>query len=117
MSLWKAVLALMLVAAVVLFAYDGVQVLNAHRDVRDAASATAGAAAHAIASTKDRAKAFAIAQSTAKAHGDVVTQFAYDPIAAIVRVTVSGSASSLVLHLIDNNLTNNIRASASAQPG
>jgi hypothetical protein len=117
MTFWKAILALLIVAIVGMFAYDGISVLNAHRDVRDAASATAGAAAHAIASTKDRAKARTIADSTAKSHGDVVTEFAYDPVAGRVVVTVSGKSSSLVLHYIDKNLTNNIKATASAQPG
>jgi Flp pilus assembly protein TadG len=117
MSVWKVVLLLIVLGAVVVFAYDGVEILNAHRDVRNAASASASAAAQAITSTKDRAKARTIADSTAKAHGDVVIDFTYDPVAAKVRVTVSGNASSLVIHLLDKNLTNNIKASASARPG
>ncbi len=117
MSLWKVFLALVIVGAVVVFAYDGVQILNAHRDVRDAASATAGAAAHAIASPKDRPNARKIADSTAKAHGDVIIAYNYDAPSARVSVTVSGNADSLVIHYFDKNLTNNIKASASARPG
>ena len=116
MTFIKLAVALFVVAILGVGGYDTVQVLNAHRDVRDAASATAGAAAHAIASTKDRAKARTIADQTAKSHGDVVIAFGYDPVAALVTVTVSGKASSLVLHFFDKNLTDNIRASASARP-
>jgi uncharacterized protein (UPF0333 family) len=117
MTVWKLAVALVLIAAIGVVGYDGVEILNAHRDVRDAASATASAAAQAIASTKDRAKASAIADKTAKARGDVVTAFTYDPVAAKITVTVSGNASSLVLHLFDKNLTDNIRATATARPG
>jgi len=116
MTFMKLVIVVVVVAIIGVGGYDTVEVLNAHRDVRDVASATASAAAHAISSTKDRAKASQIADQTAKAHGDVVIAFGYDPVAAIVTVTVSGKASSLVLHIIDKNLTDNIRASASARP-
>jgi len=117
MSIWKLLLAVIVVGAVALFAFDAVSVVNARRDVSDAASASADAAAGAISSSKNRSKAAKIAESTARAHGDVVTAFAYDPVAARVKVTVSGSANSLVLHYFDKNLTNNIKASATAQPG
>jgi hypothetical protein len=117
MTFWKLAVIVVIVAIIGVGGYDTVQVLNAHRDVRDASSATAGAAARAITSTKDRAKARVIADQTAKAHGDVVIAFSYDPVAAIVNVTVSGKADTLALHLFDKNLTDNIRASASARPG
>ena len=121
MTVWKLAVALLIIAAIGVVGYDTVEILNAHRDVRDAASATAGAAAQAISSAKDRTKATAgasaVADKTAKAHGDVVTAFSYDPIAAKVTVTVSGNASSLVLHFFDKNLTENIRATATAHPG
>jgi hypothetical protein len=117
MSFWKLLIVLVVVAIIGVGGYDTVSVLNAHRDVRDAASATAAAAAHAITSPKDRDKARVIADTTAKQHGDVVIAFSYDPVAALVTVTVSGNADSLALHLIDKNLTDNIRASASARPG
>jgi hypothetical protein len=116
-SVWKAMIALVILAIIVVFGYDGVSVLNAHRDVRDAASATAGAAAHVIATTKDSANARKTADATAKSHGDVVIAYAYDQVAAQVKVTVSGNANSLVLHYLDKNFTNNIKASASAQTG
>ena len=84
MTFWKLAVIVVIVAIIGVGAYDTVQVLNAHRDVRDTSSATAGAAARAITSTKDRAKARVIADQTAKAHGDVVIAFSYDPVAAIV---------------------------------
>ena len=117
MTFWKLAVVVVIVAIIGVGGYDTVQILNAHRDVRDAASATAGAAARAITSTKDRTKARAIADQTAKARGDVVIAFSYDPVAAIVNVTVSGKADTLVVHLFDTNLTDNIRASGSARPG
>jgi len=121
MTVWKLAVALVIIAAIGVVGYDGVEILNAHRDVRDAASATASAAAQAIAGAKDRTKAgaaaSAIADKTAKARGDVVTAFSYDPVLAKVTVTVSGNANSLVLHFFDKNLTDNIRASATARPG
>jgi hypothetical protein len=125
MSGWKMLIGLVLLAAIVLFAFDAVSILNAHRDVSDVASASAGAAAAAIAEAKKPAVPGAkppatprsAANSTAAAHGDVVIAYDYDPVAARVKVTVSGTAKSIVLHYFDKNLTENIKASAIAQPG
>jgi Flp pilus assembly protein TadG len=130
MSFWKLLIALVVMAAVALFVFDGVSVLNAKRDVVNVASASASAAASAIATStkntttpvqkppvKGPSPAELAADKTAQAHGDVVTAFAYDAVAARVKVTVSGSAKSFVLHYFDKNLTNNIKASATAQPG
>jgi len=145
MNLWKLAIAAILLGAVGLFAYDGIQVLNARRNISDTASAAAAAAAHAIAASKDCATAHPAAASTssatpaatpgsassatpsclnartaadrlAKSQGDVVTSFTYDAVAARVSVTVSGSANSLVLHYFDRNLTDNIHASSTARP-
>ena len=124
MSVWKLLITVVVLGAVALFAFDALSVLNAHRDVRDVASASAGAAAVAISNenkplakgTKPVSPASA-AEATARAHGDVVTYYNYDPVTTHVNVTVSGNAKSFVLHYFDRNLTNNIKASAVAQPG
>jgi Flp pilus assembly protein TadG len=140
MSLIKLTIAVVVLGVVGLFAYDGVQVLNAQKNIRDTASAVAGAAAHAIATSKDCATskppaaaasttpaatttatktcagARTVADKTAQSQGDVVTSFTYDPVAARVSVTISGSAKSLVLHYFDRSLTDNIKASSSARP-
>jgi hypothetical protein len=125
MSAWKMLIGLVLLAAIVLVAFDVVSVLNAKRDVSDVASASAGAAAVAITNAKKApvpgakppVSPVSVAKSTAAAHGDVVIAYDYDPVLARVKVTVSGSAKSLVLHYFDKNLTDNIKASAVAQPG
>ena len=124
MSIWKFLNAVVVLGAVVVFTFDAVSVLNAHRDVSDVASASAGAAAVAISNenkplakgTKPVSPASA-AEATARAHGDVVIDYNYDAATARVKVTVSATAKSLVLHYIDKNLTDNIKASAVAQPG
>jgi len=117
MKFVKFLAVLIVVAIIGVFAYVGVQVLNARRDVSSAASAAASAAAQAISTPTTRDNAKAIAEKTAKANGDVLTSFAYDPVAARVSLTVSGKAKSLVLHYLDKNLTDNIKSSASARPG
>jgi hypothetical protein len=150
MSLWKLAIVVILLGVVGVFAYDGVQVLDAHKNITDTANAAASAAAQAIATSKRctraavpqptpapaRAAALTpaggnalasapakscadgrtVADNTAKGQGDVVTAYTYDPVAARVWVTVSGSAKSLVLHYVDRNLTDNIRVSSSARP-
>jgi Flp pilus assembly protein TadG len=128
MKMWKLAIVVIVLGVIGLFAYDGVQVLDARRNISDTASAAASAAAQAIATSKSCADAHpgataptcknarAVADTTAKSQGDVVTSFAYDPIAARVSVTVSGNSKSLVLHYLDRNLTDNIRASSSARP-
>ncbi len=146
MNLWKLAVVVILLGVVGLFGYDGVQVLHARRNISDTASAAAAAAAHAIATSKECANAQhpeaaaaagttgtatatatavsatncanarAVADKMAKSQGDVVTSFAYDPVAVRVSVTVSGSANSVVLHYLDRNLTDNIHASSSARP-
>ena len=127
MTLWKLVIVVVLLGVVGLFAYDGVQVLDARKNITSTASAAASAAAHAIATQKvcdfthpktytktcDPATA---AANAAASQGDVVTAYTYDAVAAKVSVTVSGTAKSLVLHYLDRNLTDNIRASSSARP-
>ncbi len=135
MNLWKLAIVVVVLGALGVFGYDGVQVLNARRNISDTASAAASAAAHAIATSKgcanaqpaaattakattgtDCHNARAVADKMAKSQGDVVTSFTYDAAAARVSVTVSGSANSLVLHYVDRNLTDNIHASSSARP-
>jgi Flp pilus assembly protein TadG len=135
MNLWKLAIVVVVLGVLGVFAYDGVQVLNARRNISDTASAAASAAAHAIATSKgcanaqpaatttakattgtDCHNARAVADKMAKSQGDVVTSFTYDAAAARVSVTVSGSANSLVLHYVDRNLTDNIHASSSARP-
>ena len=127
MSLWKLPIVVILLGVIGLFAYDGVQVVDARRNISDTASAAASAAAHAIATQKVCANTNpktasktcdprTIANNTAQMQGDVVTSYTYDAVAARVSVTVSGSAKSLVLHYFDRNLTDNIRASAAARP-
>jgi hypothetical protein len=130
MSVWKLLITVVVLGAVALFAFDALSVLNAHRDVRDVASASASAAAGTISTssqpTLDGVKAPSAATAAAAkkaadkqatAHGDVVTYYNYDPVTTHVNVTVSGNAKSFVLHYFDRNLTNNIKASAVAQPG
>jgi len=117
MTTAKVLITVIILAVVGVFAYDGVQVLNARRDVSNAATTAAAAAAHAIATPADRPKAYALAEKTAKADGDALISFSYDPVAAKVSLTLSGKADSLVLHYLDKNLTDNIKSSASARPG
>jgi Flp pilus assembly protein TadG len=57
MNLWKMAIVVVLLGVVGLFAYDGVQVLDARRNISDTASAAASAAAHTIATSKDCADA------------------------------------------------------------
>ena len=133
MTVWKLGIVAVIMGVIGLFAYDGVQVLDARRNISDTASAAAAAAAHTISTNKQCAGANAPVAATsssttkcanprdaatrlAKGQGDVVTSFIYDPVAARVSVTVSGSANSLVLHYLDRNLTDNIHASSSARP-
>jgi len=126
-TIWKFAIVLVLLGALGLLAYDGVQVLDARKNISSTASAAASAAAHAIAvekaciftNPKTAAKTCnprTVADNTAKSQGDVVTAYEYDAVAAKVSVTVSGTAKSLVLHYLDRNLTDNIRASSSARP-
>ena len=130
MSVWKLLITVVVLGAVALFAFDAISVLNAHRDVSDVASASAGAAASTISTSSHpgtngakaptaaaEAAAEKAAANLAKGHGDVVIYYNYDPVATRVKVTVSGNAKSFVLHYFDRNLTNNIKASAVAQPG
>ncbi len=56
------------------------------------------------------------ADKVAVADGDVLTAYAYDPVAAEVELTVSGTADSLVLHYLSKRLTDDITASATARP-
>ena len=144
MRIIKLGIALVLLGVVGLFAYDGVQVLDARRNIINTASAVASAAAHAIATSKGCAatpttgvaaataitatnagtsatakgcaSARTVADKAAQSQGAVVTSFIYDPVAVRVTVTVSSSAKSLVLHYFDRNLTDNIHASSSARP-
>jgi Tfp pilus assembly protein FimT len=127
MSLWKLVIVVVLLGVLGLFAYDGVQVLDARKNITNTATVAASAAAHAIATEKvckiANPKTFSktcdpatAAANAAKSQGDVVTAYTYDAVAAKVSVTVSGTAKSLVLHYFDRNLTDNIRASSSARP-
>jgi len=117
MTVVKFLVVVIVVGIIGVFAYDGVQVLNARRDVSSAASAAASAAAQAISTPANRPKAEAIAPKSAKSNGDALISYTYDPVAARVSLTVSGKAKSLILHYIDKNLTDNIKSSASARPG
>jgi hypothetical protein len=128
MRFWKLAIIVSLLGVVGMFAYDGVQLLDAHRNISNTASAAASAAAQAISTSKDCADAKPsttkdcavawrkVADETAQSQGDVVTAFVYDPVAARVSVTVTGTARSLVLHYLDKNLTDDIHASSTARP-
>jgi hypothetical protein len=128
MKIWKLAIVVIVLGVIGLFGYDGLQVLNTRRNISDTASAAASAAAQAIATSKSCADASAgkpskkcpdartVADKTAQSQGDVVTAFTYDAVAARVSVTVSGNSKSYVLHYVDRNLTDNIRASSSARP-
>jgi len=127
MRFWKLAIVVILLGVVGMFAYDGVQVLDARRNISDTASAAASAAAQAIAaskhcadappSSKDCAVAWrAVADKMAQSQGDVVTAFTYNAATARVSVTVTGTAKSLVLHYFDKNLTDDIHASSTARP-
>jgi hypothetical protein len=98
------------------FGYDGIQVVKTGRDVRTTANDAAGAAAHAIYVTHNINSGSPAANQVADQAGDVVTNYVYDPVAAEVELTVSGTADSLVLHYISKRLTDDITASASARP-
>jgi len=98
------------------FGYDGFQVVNTKREVRTTANDAAGAAAHAIYVTHNLASGPGAAAKVAGQAGDVVTAYVYDPVAAEVELTVSGTADSLVLHYLSKKLTDNITASATARP-
>jgi len=96
--------------------YDGVQALNGHRTMPGVAGDAAGAAAHAIAATHDNDKGRPAADGAARSHSAVVTHYHYDPVLARVDVTVSGSVRTLVLHYVDRGLVDDITASATARP-
>ena len=117
MTTLKVLIVIIVLGVVGVFAYDGVKVVGARRDVSNAASAAASAAAQAISSSGNTQKASAVAQKTAKADGDVLTSFNWDPVKVKVTVTVSGKADSLVLHYFAKGLTDDIHSSASARPG
>jgi hypothetical protein len=128
MKFWKLAIVVIVLGVIGLFGYDGVQILNTRRNISDTASAAASAAAQAIATSKSCANASTgsapkkctdartAADKAAQSQGDVVTAYTYDAVAAKVSVTVSGNAKSYVLHYLDRNLTDNIRASSSARP-
>ena len=126
MRFWKLAIVVILLAVLGMFAYDGVQVLDARRNISDTAAAAAAAAAQAIASSKDCAdsppgtkqcaNARKVANETAQSQGDVVTAFTYNAVTTRVSVTVTGSAKSLVLHYLDKSLTDDIHASSTARP-
>lgn len=107
---------LVVVALVGVFGYDGVQVVKTGRDVKTTANDAAGAAAHEIYVTHNVSSGAGAADKVALADGDVVTAYVYDPVAAEVELTVSGTADSLVLHYLSKRLTDDITASATARP-
>ena len=108
------VIVIVVVAAV--FAVDGVRVANDRRDINSIASDAANAAAVQIRATHDANKGRAAADSTVKSHSNaVLTKFVYNPVAAKVNVTVSGSADTLVLHYFDKGVAAP-SGSASASP-
>jgi len=105
------------VGAVGVFGYDGAQVFHAKSDLQSAAAGAAGAAAHTIAITHDEAKGRVAANGMAQQHHAVLTVYHYDPVAAKVKVTLSGSIDSLVLHYVNRGLVKDVTASATASPG
>jgi Flp pilus assembly protein TadG len=113
----KIVLLVVVLAVAGVFAYDGIQVSNAKRNVHNTAISAADAAATAIQKNPTNTGLGRKAADTA-AHqqGDVVTDYRYDPVAAKVTLRVSGSASTLVLHYFSKHLTDDITQSATARP-
>ena len=108
--------ALLAVVVVGLFGYDGFQVVKTGRYVRTTANNAAGAAAHAIYVSHNPSVGRPYAEKVADQAGDVITNYLYDPVAAEVELTVSGTADSLVLHYLSKGITDDIKASATAKP-
>ncbi len=117
MTVGKLVGGLVVIGVVGVGAYDGLHVVNAHRDMANIAGEAAGSAAHAIFTTHDETQGSAAAERSAAAHHAVVTSYHYDPVAAQVMLTVSGSVKSLVLRYVDSGLVDDVTATAKARPG
>jgi len=112
----KLIAVLVVVGILGVLGFDGYQVLKTGRDVETTANDAAGAAAHAIYVSHNPTAGRPFADKVADHAGDVVTNYVYDPVAAEVELTVSGTADSLVLHYLSKGLTDDITASATAKP-
>lgn len=106
------IVALVIVTVV---AVDGVRVAIDRRQVSNVAIDSANEAGGLIHDTHDESKGRIAADATAKAHNMVITTFHYDSVTDKLDVTVSGTASTLVLHYFDHRIVD-LNASASARP-
>jgi hypothetical protein len=112
----KLVVVIVLLAIIVVGGHDALRIAKADKNVRNTANAAALAAAQSIGKTHDTKTAATDADAVAAQAHDIVTKYTYDPVAAKVSLTVSGSTTTWVTGRIDKSLADNITASASARP-